>query len=141
MTLRIIADAELAVPGLTVENVAWSRESEARLLSDSDVGLAPLPDTPFTRGKCGFKILQYMAAALPVVASPVGVNADYVRDGASGFHARDVAEWVGAVRKLAADASLRERLGGTGRQRVESEFDTAVLGPKVAELIDGILNE
>ena len=141
VTLRIIADAELAVPGLTVENLAWSREAEARLLSESDVGIAPLPDTPFTRGKCGFKILQYMAAALPVVASPVGVNADYVRQGESGFHARDVREWVEAVRNLAADASLRERLGRTGRQRVESEFDTAVLAPRVAELVHGVLAE
>jgi len=135
VNLRVIADAPLAVQGLEVENVPWSREAEGRLLAECDVGIAPLPGTPYTRGKCGFKVLQYMAAGLPVVASPVGVNADYVRPEESGLHATDPNEWVEAVRRLADDPPLRERMGQAGRRRVEAEFDFRVLAPRVVGLI------
>lgn len=139
VTLRIIADAGLDVPGLKIENLPWSLESESQLLAESDIGIAPLPDTPFTRGKCAFKVLQYMAAGLPVVTSPVGANAEYVRDGETGLLARDTAEWRQAVARLASDAALRERLGRAGRREVEARFDVKVLGPKVAELIHDVL--
>jgi hypothetical protein len=99
------------------------------------VGLAPLADTPYTQGKCGFKVLQYMAAGLPVVASPVGVNADYVRPYVNGFHATAADGWVEALRRLAADPSLRERLGRAGRERIVREFDFSVLAPRVVELV------
>ncbi|OQB85926.1 MAG: D-inositol-3-phosphate glycosyltransferase [Planctomycetes bacterium ADurb.Bin126] len=139
VSLRIIADAGLDVAGLAVENVAWSYEAEARLLSECDVGIAPLPETNFTRGKCGFKILQYMAAGLPVVASPVGVQSDIVREGESGFCAATTEQWLDAIAKLAADVDLRRRMGAAGRQRVEREFDFKVLRPRVCELVLGVL--
>jgi glycosyltransferase involved in cell wall biosynthesis len=132
--LRVIADAELSVEGLRVENVPWRLQDEGRLLAECDIGIAPLPDTPFTRGKCGFKVLQYMAAGLPVVASPVGVNAAYVEPHVTGFHATTSNEWITAVRQLSADASLRRRLGHAARARVAADFDFAVLAPKVAAL-------
>ena len=137
--LRIIADAEFAVDGLRVENLPWSLAAEGRLLAESDIGIAPLPDTPYARGKCGFKVLQYMAAGLPVVAGPVGVNAEYVRPEETGLWARSAEEWAAAVRRLAADAALRERLGRAGRRRIEAEFDFAVLAPKVAGAIAAAL--
>ena len=133
--LRVVADAGLAVAGLRIEHVPWSLEAEGRLLAECDIGIAPLPDTPYTRGKCGFKVLQYMASGLPVIASPVGVNADYARPDESGLHARTTAEWVAAVQRLAGDAALRERLGRAGRARVEAEFDFAVLAPKFCEVV------
>jgi glycosyltransferase involved in cell wall biosynthesis len=133
--LRVVADAPLAVDGLEVENVPWSREAEGRLLAECDVGIAPLPDTPYTRGKCGFKVVQYMAAGLPVVASPVGVQADYVRPEESGLHADGEAEWVEAIRRLAGDAVLRERMGRAGRARAEAAFDFRVLAPRVEALV------
>jgi glycosyltransferase involved in cell wall biosynthesis len=139
IVLRIIADAELHVADLAVENVPWSLESEGRLLAESDIGIAPLPDNPFTRGKCAFKVLQYMAAGLPVVTSPVGANAEYVADGGTGFHASGTEQWLQHIERLAADASLRQRLGRAGRGRVDAEFDVAVLGPRVADLIQGVL--
>ena len=138
-TLRIIADAELYLDGLHVENVPWSYEAEGRLLAECDIGIAPLPDTPFTRGKCGFKVLQYMAAGLPVVTSPVGVNADYVRPEETGLHATTAEEWVAAVRRLASDPALRERMGRAARLRIEREFDFAVLAPEVCDLIERAL--
>ena len=129
--LRIIADAEFAVEGLRVENLPWSLAAEGRLLAESDIGIAPLPDTPYARGKCGFKVLQYMAAGLPVVASPVGVNAEYVRPEETGLWARTAEEWAAAVRRLAADGAIRERMGRAGRRRIEAEFDFAVLAPNL----------
>lgn len=137
--LRVIADAPLTLDGLEVENVAWSLEGEGRLLAESDVGIAPLPDTPFTRGKCGFKVLQYMAAGLPVVASPVGVNADYVEPGRTGYQAVTTDEWVDAVSRLASDAALRARLGREGRRRVVERYDFGVLAARVCDLVREVL--
>jgi glycosyltransferase involved in cell wall biosynthesis len=138
-TLRVIADAELYLDGLHVENVPWNLEAEGRLLAECDIGIAPLPDTHYTRGKCGFKVIQYMAAGLPVVTSPVGVNADYVRPEETGLHAATAEEWVAAVRRLAADPALRERMGRAARERVMQEFDFAVLAPEVCDLIERTL--
>jgi len=135
VTLRIVSDGELAVPGLAIENVPWRLDAEGRLLAESDVGIAPMPDTPYTRGKCGFKVVQYMAAGLPVITSPVGVNADYVRPDVTGLWAQTTEEWIAAVRRLAADAALRARMGRMARQRAVTEFDFAVLAPKVVDLV------
>jgi glycosyltransferase involved in cell wall biosynthesis len=137
--LRVIADAKLDIPGLAVENVPWRLETETDLLAESDIGIAPLPDTPYTRGKCGFKIVHYMAARLPVVASPVGVNADYVRDGRIGFRAQSPDEWIERVQRLASDSRLREQMGRAGRRRAEAEFDFSVLAPRVCNLIEEVL--
>jgi len=141
VVLRVVAHAGFSVDGLAAENVPWSSETEARLLAECDVGVAPLPDTPYTRGKCGFKILQYMAAGLPVIASPVGANADYVRPGETGLHARNTGEWVAAVKRLAADPALRAAMGRAGRQRIVGEFDLAVLAPRVCRLIDDAITD
>lgn len=139
VSLRIIADAALEIAALDVENVAWTLDGEPALLAECDIGIAPMPDTPFTRGKCGFKVLQYMAAGLPVIASPVGVNADYVRPDRTGLWADGTDEWVDAVRRLAADAALRERMGRAGRQRAEAEFDFSVLAEPVGNPIAATL--
>jgi glycosyltransferase involved in cell wall biosynthesis len=137
--LRVIADAGLEARHLAVENLPWSHDGEARMLAESDIGVAPLPDTPFTRGKCAFKIVQYMAAGLPVIASPVGVNADYVQHGRTGFWASDAGQWVEAFQRLAGDAALRESMGRAGRQRAEQELDLAVLAGKVCDAIEQCL--
>ena len=138
VVLRIIADAPLVAEGLEVENVPWSRQGETELLAGADVGIAPLPDTPFTRGKCGFKVLQYMATGLPVVASPVGVNAEYVVHEQTGLLARTTEEWVSAIGRLSADAGLRRRMGQAGRGRAEG-FDFAVLAPRFCRIVLGAL--
>jgi len=133
--LRIIADAPLEVKGLEVENVPWHHEHEGRMLAECDIGIAPLPDTPFTRGKCGFKILEYMAAGLPVVASPVGASADYVQQNINGLWATEPEEWVRAIERLAGDTALRKRLGRSGRERACAKFDFVALGPRFCQLV------
>ena len=137
--LRVIADDELVTETLPVENLPWSRDEEARMLNECDIGIAPLPDTPFARGKCAFKVLQYMATGLPVVTSPVGANAEYVTDYESGFHAYDDRHWVDSIAQLVADHELRASQGQAGRQRACDEFDFSVLAPKVCDAITGAL--
>lgn len=116
LRLKIIADFSIESAALRTEAVRWTADGEATALAASHIGVAPLPDNAFTRGKCGLKILQYMAAGLPVVASPVGVNAELVRADVTGYTAHTDDEWVSAIQCLAADRSLRERQGEEGRR-------------------------
>lgn len=128
LRLKIIADFDLETRHLATVPVAWNESTEARELAASHIGIAPMPDNPWTRGKCALKILQYMAAGLPVVASPAGVNRDVVVDGETGYLAVSESQWTDALQKLIDDAGLRERQGLLGRQRVlegYSEIGTA----------------
>ena len=120
--LKVIADVSLPTHRIPTLFVPWHRDTETRALASSHIGLAPMPDDAWTRGKCGLKILQYMAAGLPVVASPVGVHPDLVRPGVTGFLAPDRAAWLEALEQLAADPSLRHTMGAAGREVVEHSF-------------------
>ena len=122
-------------PDVPVTVLPWSEASEADALRGFDVGIMPLPDSPWERGKCGYKLIQYMACGKPVVASPVGVNAQIVVPGENGFHATRTSEWINALTRLAADADLRPRLGAAGRARVEREYCLAVTAPRLAALL------
>lgn len=112
-----------------VEDRAWAEESEAASLEDMDVGIMPLPDTPWERGKCGHKLIKYMASGLPVVASPVGVNATLVHEGVNGFLASTGDEWLRALEALQADSALRASMGSAGRACVEAEYSLARQAP------------
>jgi len=136
--LRIICDDFFDLQNMRVEKHEWHKHTEISDLITSDIGLAPLPDDRFTRGKCGFKILQYAAAGLPVVTSPVGVNAEFVRDGVTGFHAINTSQWVDRVSKLIMDQALRKQAGQTGKNGVW-EFDTDVIGKRLVNLIVELL--
>ena len=103
----------------------WSEEGEARDLAGADVGISWVPDDPWSRGKCGLKVLQYLAAGLPVVANPVGVHTEMVRPGETGFLATTASEWRDAVARLCGDAALRRRMGEAGRALVESRYSVA----------------
>jgi glycosyltransferase involved in cell wall biosynthesis len=136
--LKIISDEFFDLQHIPVEKRPWSLETEVTQLAKSDIGLAPLADNNFTRGKCGFKILQYQAAGLPVVASPVGVDAELVRDGLNGYHATTVTDWVEKLSALIKDASLRTRMGQSAAQTVSS-FDLDVIGPRLVALITKVI--
>lgn len=123
--LKVVCDRFPRFDHLPIVERRWSEESEAQELASADIGIAWVPDDDWSRGKCGLKVLQYMAARLPVIANPVGVQAEMVRHGESGFLATTRDEWVDAVRVLAADPDLRKRMGAAGRQRVEREFSVA----------------
>ena len=121
--------------GLPMASVPWSEDTEVASLQALDVGIMPLRDEPFERGKCGYKLIQYMACGLPVVASPVGVNRQIVEHGVNGFLAETPAEWAEALQTLLADPALRQRMGQAGRQKVEQQYSLQVTGPKLASLL------
>ena len=122
LRLRLIGAAAVDIKGLPVETKSWCLEEEVADLQGFDIGLMPIPDDPWTRGKGGYKLLQYMAVGLPVVTSPVGVNRQIVRDGHNGFWARDPAEWEDRLARLIVDPELRATMGQRGREIVETEY-------------------
>jgi glycosyltransferase involved in cell wall biosynthesis len=123
------------LPGLKKENLPWSEESEVANIQSCDIGIMPLPDEPFARGKCGYKLIQYMAAGLPVVASPVGINSRIVEQGKTGFLASSKEEWVQALVTLCQDAGLRSSMGKAGRQKVEQEYCLRVTAPLLLNIL------
>lgn len=132
--LRVIG-GEIAMAGVTLECVAWSESTEVRSIAGADIGVMPLLDSPWERGKCGYKLIQYMACGLPVVASPVGVNTEIVRPGVNGELAGSDADWLAAFDKLLTDADLRSRMGAAGRRLVEDRYCLQVQAPCLATLL------
>lgn len=123
-----------------LDNLPWTEESEVAQIHAMDIGIMPLTDTPWARGKCGYKLIQYMACGVPVVASPVGVNAEIVEHGMNGFLASTEAEWVDALNTLLRDPALRERMGKAGRRKVERDYALQVWGPRVAQMLRDVAN-
>lgn len=124
LRLKIIADFDLPPSRLTTLAVPWSQRTEALELARSHIGIAPMTDDPWTRGKCACKVLQYMAARLPVVSSLSGANRQIVQHGRTGLLVNEPGQWVDAIAQLAGDAALRSAMGRAGRERVEREFST-----------------
>ncbi len=118
-----------------VDFFPWSEDTEIHRIQQMAIGIMPLTDTPWARGKCGFKLIQYMACGLPVIASPVGVNRHIIEHGKNGFLASSDEEWENALNTLLQDPDLRHRMGREGRAKVENEFSRQVWGPRIAELL------
>ncbi|PTE19681.1 glycosyl transferase family 1 [Cereibacter changlensis JA139] len=121
-----------------LNNLAWTEDTEVARIRAMDIGVMPLTDTPWARGKCGYKLIQYMACGLPVIASPVGVNAEIVEHGINGLLASTDAEWNQALSALLRDPEMRARMGREGRRKVEREYSLEVWGPRVAKLLSEI---
>lgn len=121
-SLMTIGAVPFQLNGVTVQNMNWSENIETRLLSQIDAGIMPLPDNPWTRGKCGYKLIQYMACEKPVVASAVGANNDIVDHGKNGFLASSQSEWISALTNLFEDRNLRKKMGRNGRKKVERHY-------------------
>ncbi len=102
--------------------IPWNKDTEIEDLLALHIGLMPLQDDAWARGKCGFKALQYMSLGIPPVASPVGVNAQIIQTGQNGYCASTPEEWTQALECLLADAALRQRLGEAGRKTVQARF-------------------
>lgn len=131
----LVIGATFQVDGLKVECEPWSLETEVALLQACDIGLMPLPDDPWTRGKGGYKILQYSAVGLPVVASPVGINTTLVEEGVSGLLADTPEAWVTALSHLIDAAALRRRMGAEGRSRMLLDYSLKVSARRFSELV------
>jgi glycosyltransferase involved in cell wall biosynthesis len=122
LKLKVICDEPLQLDGVTVDNAPWRQETEQDHLRSFDIGIMPLWDSLWTRGKCAYKIVQYMGVGLPVVASPVGMNLQVVSSGENGFLADTQEDWVTYLSRLIEDAQLREQFGLRGRERVEQNY-------------------
>jgi glycosyltransferase involved in cell wall biosynthesis len=122
LRLKLICDQFPRLESMPVVECPWSEAGEAAALASADIGISWLPDDPWHRGKCGLKVLQYMASGLPVIASPVGIHTHLIRHGENGFLAETPAEWLAAVNHLVDDPALRQRMGQVGRRLVEQEY-------------------
>ena len=140
VSLVQISNEFVEIPGIVSEKRTWSAQSEVTDLLDLDIGLMPLDDTGFSRGKCGFKILQYQAAALPVVCTPVGVNCTLVRDGVDGFHASNGREWVDRILRLVGDPGMARAMGRAGRESVGAGYHAGSIGGRLADLVTRVID-
>jgi glycosyltransferase involved in cell wall biosynthesis len=132
--LRVIGES-VQFDGLDVRCLPWRAATEVEDLASLDVGLMPLVDDEWSRGKCGLKALQYMALGIPPVVSPVGVNAAIVTDARNGFYARTDEEWVDRIGLLLRDADLRARMGAQARRTVDEQYSARVQAPRLAAVL------
>lgn len=131
--IRAVGAAQDVTSSATLDIKPWSEDTEVAAIQSMDIGIMPLADSPWARGKCGYKLIQYMACGLPVVASPVGVNMDIVEHGVNGFLATTEEEWRETLTTLLRDPDLRRRMGAAGRRKVEAEYSLQVWGPRTAD--------
>jgi glycosyltransferase involved in cell wall biosynthesis len=135
----IVGAAGTPLNDVPLEIRAWSEDTEVANIQSFDVGIMPLADGPWERGKCGYKLIQYMACGKPVVASPVGINRQIIEDGANGFLATTTREWVCALRVLRDNYQLRENMGQRGRIKVELEYSLQVTAPRLVSLFRSMI--
>jgi glycosyltransferase involved in cell wall biosynthesis len=136
---RIIGLDSIVMEGVLVEFMAWREESEAQLIASCDIGVMPLFDSPWEKGKCGYKLIQYMACGLPVVASDIGVNRSIVGGGKSGFLAASNEEWIARLESLLMNKPLRDSMGISGRKHVEERYCIQKIGPVMVNLFNEAL--
>ncbi len=134
--LRLIGARPFLLDRMPVEWFEWSLDSEVEYLAGCDIGLMPLPDDPWTRGKGGYKLLQYGAVALPVVASPVGVNSQIVAHGKTGFLADSDEAWSNHLLELIDDGELRDRMGSAGRQRMLERYSLEHSSHRIVNILN-----
>lgn len=138
--LRVIGGGEIHFPGVITEVVTWTEATEVTSIQAGQVGIMPLEDTPWERGKCGYKLIQYMACGLPVVASAVGANNDIVIPDQTGLLARNTDDWIAGLELLLKDASLRQRMGDAGRARVEELYCIQKTAPQLVNLLIDVVD-
>ena len=133
--LRVIGTPVYKLEGVETEALQWRAASETDDLRPFDIGLMPLPDDDWSKGKCGLKALQFMALGVPTVCSPVGVNTDIIQDGVNGMLAASEDEWVAKLRQLLHSPELRVKLGRAGRETVEQKYSAKAVAPRFYEVL------
>lgn len=133
------ADIVKDLLGINVEVAAWSEATEVEMIQRMGVGIMPLPDGPWEKGKCGYKLIQYMACAVPVIASPVGVNVDIISRSECGFLAEGSEQWIDSLEALLSSPEQREMLGKAGRKAVEKKYSLQVQAPHLACIFNSII--
>jgi len=136
--LVLVGSSQTGLDGVPGEIHAWSQETEVAEIQSFDVGIMPMPDEAWEKGKCGYKLIQYMACAKPIVASPVGVAKQIIEDKKNGFLAAATADWVNALRVLREDRRLRKRMGKVGRAKIERNYCIQATAPFLVSLLKSI---
>jgi len=139
--LRVIGTPSYELSPVEVEAMPWRAATELEDLCAIDIGVMPLPDDNWSKGKCGLKALQFMALGIPTICSPVGVNTDIIQDNENGFLAMSEAEWVDKLTRLLRSAELRRRLGDAGRATVEEKYSAATQAPRVYEIFESVVRD
>ena len=138
--LKVVSDKAPAFKSLPSDRVVyepWSPDREVAVLHEFAVGIMPLDDDLWARGKCSFKMLTYMAAGIPVVVSPVGMNVEILTQGSCGLAAKTTDDWVDAISSLLSDTALSAQMGRTGRQIIEARYARNVVAPQLVQLLKG----
>ncbi|MHB8260577.1 MAG: glycosyltransferase family 4 protein [Bacteroidia bacterium] len=120
--IRVVGDEEYINESLSIKGIAWSPDTEVEMINSFSIGIMPLPDDEWAKGKCGLKGLSYMACEIPTIMSPVGVNTEIIQHGKNGFLASTIEEWVTCLSQLIENADMRERIGKAGRQTVLEKY-------------------
>ena len=139
--LRVIGTPSYELAPIDVEAMPWRAATELEDLCAIDIGVMPLPDDNWSKGKCGLKALQFMALGIPTICSPVGVNTDIIQDDQNGFIAATEDEWVEKLSRLLRSAELRRRLGHAGRVTVEEKYSAITQTPRVYEIFKSVLRD
>jgi glycosyltransferase involved in cell wall biosynthesis len=141
LSFMVIGDPAYYNERLSIKGLPWNAETEVEDLHRFDIGIMPLPDDEWTRGKCGMKGLQYMAAGIPTVMSPVGVNKEIINDGENGFLAGNTEEWVEKLSKLIESVELRKKFSYNGRKTVEGKYSVFANKERYLEAIRRVMGE
>ncbi|MEA3345409.1 MAG: glycosyltransferase family 4 protein [Chloroflexota bacterium] len=137
ITLKVIGAPAFQIAGVPVVAIPWRLETEVEELLSCDIGVMPLTDDDYSRGKCGAKLLQYMSVGIPAVASPVGVNQEIIEQGRNGFLAQTTKEWVEGLEQLITDVNLRRKLGSAAREKVERDYALSTISARLIEFFRG----
>ena len=135
IVFRIVGGKDYDCPGVTVEYLPWSLDTEIELICSFDIGVMPLTDDPWSRGKCGLKILQYIAAGVPAVASPVGVNQDIIDDGVNGYLAENTGQWVDKIERIISFPAGHINMIRLARKTVEDKYSLAANYNKLIKVL------
>ena len=138
LRLCLVGEGGFDTDAVPVEWRPWSMETEVRDLRSFDIGLMPLPDDPWTRGKGGYKLLQYLSMGIPAVSSPVGINCEIVEDGVNGFCAESHGEWVSCLERLIQDRALRRRMGEAGRAKMQACYSLARSSRRLLRILSSV---
>ena len=138
MKLKVVGSGQYRIPGAKVISKDWVLRDEINDLREMDIGIMPLLDNDFGRGKCGLKALQYMAMGIPTVCSPIGVNCEIIQDGVNGYLADSDHEWYEKLSRLVADSTLRARIGAAGRKTVEERYSKKAVAPAYYRILSSL---
>jgi glycosyltransferase involved in cell wall biosynthesis len=138
LRFKVVSNVEPNPCDLPVDYERFTIDREAECIQDFDIGLMPLEDTPWNRGKCGIKALQCMAIGKPVVISPVGMNSELIEPGVSGLFASTEEEWIGGLDRLVDSPELRRHMGGEARKTVEASYSLEVIGRQMVDLLERV---